>query len=81
MTTITLPPLPKPHMHNFEGWPTLYSADDLHARDLEVAMLVLAAAASAAEDETQEYENYTGQPRNLAYQCAEAIRNLGVRHE
>ncbi len=30
--------------------------------------------AKLCEDQTQEYEPFTGQPRNLAYQCADAIR-------
>ena len=32
------------------------------------------ACASVAEDQTQEYEAYTGRETNLAYQCAAAIR-------
>jgi hypothetical protein len=47
MTTITLPPLPEP-MHGFYATP-MYSPDQLRARDLEVARLVLEAAANACE--------------------------------
>lgn len=38
--------------------------------------LIVERCAQEAEDQTQEYEPYTGQPLNLSYQCAAAIRNL-----
>lgn len=40
------------------------------------AALVLEQAAKACDDQDQEYEPYTGQPRMLQYQCAEAIRAM-----
>ena len=33
-------------------------------------------AANVCESQDQEYEPYTGQPKNLAYQCAAAIRAM-----
>jgi hypothetical protein len=67
---ITLPPLPKPHMHNFEGWPTLYSADDLRARDLEIVRIVLEGAAKVAE---------LSHPDDWAFIGA-TLRNLEIKH-
>jgi hypothetical protein len=46
------------------------------------AKLVAAAeresCANLCEDTNQEYEPFTGQPRNLSYTCADAIRARGT---
>jgi hypothetical protein len=53
--------------------------NELYTRD-QIAAAVLRErqeCAELCEDTQQEYEPYTGAPHNLAYTCAEAIRNRG----
>jgi hypothetical protein len=69
--TIKLPPLP---LQIQMAHPTLVPY--FHIVQLATARAVQEACANVAEDQTQEYENYTGQSLNLAYQCAEAVRAL-----
>lgn len=72
MMSILLPPLPK---EQSLGWDTGYTADQLRARDLEVARVVLEAASRTTAgywDDRQE--------RLWAETCADAIRALEVSH-
>ena len=51
--------------------------------ELERFAILVAAAereacANLCEDTNQEYEPFTGQPRNLSYTCAAAIRARGT---
>jgi hypothetical protein len=64
MTTITLPPLPERETDGLRHW---YTADQLRARDLEVARVVLDAAISRARI-------YGG------INTSEALRALEVKH-
>lgn len=64
MSTIILPPLPAP-----ETWDKRYTPDQLRARDLEIARLVLEEAAVLAD-----------KYGNGAYLIAQEIRALEVRH-
>ena len=80
--SITLPPLPEPAgtlvppaMTAGSSWYSHgYTADQLRARDLEVARAVLEASAKVADgfspSERQSYIEY----------CPDAIRALEVRH-
>jgi len=66
-TPILLPPLPEP-MHGFYATPT-YTLDQLRARDLEVARVVLEAAAQSAY-------RYAHVPSLIS----DKIRNIEVKH-
>ena len=74
--SITLPKLPHPGMNAMLGddWADLFTADQLRARDMEIARLVLEASAKVADgfspSERQSYIEY----------CPDAIRALEVRH-
>ncbi len=69
MTTITLPPLPTHPTNGIRQW---WTADQLRARDLEVARMVLEGAANRANvmARTQEHK---------AMRIADAIRALEVK--
>jgi hypothetical protein len=67
--SITLPPLPHPVMNAMLGddWADLFTADQLRARDIEVARLVLEAAADWCK----------GRGHLVT---ADVLRSLEVRH-
>jgi hypothetical protein len=67
MTTITLPPLPSIYENHAGKW---IDVDDVRARDLEVARVVLEGAAKVCDD------TWGGKSSMSA-----AIRNIEVRHE
>ena len=72
MSAIKLPPLP-----NFRDWP--YTHEELRARDLEVARVVLEAAANFCDDE---YRTPDGWGTTAAdRRCAAGIRALEFKHE
>ena len=78
--SITLPKLPHPVMNAMLGddWEDLFTADQLRARDLEVARLVLEAAAKLCKG-----ERLLGLDDERAYYgelMVDAIRALEVRH-
>lgn len=91
--SITLPPLPEPPAWmDDEGdvfarpetpemalsLPTmLYTTDQLRARDIKVARLVLKAAADLVDDNAA---YCSGQTASILGSNADAIRALGVRH-
>lgn len=60
--SIPLPPLP-----NFRDWP--YTHEELRARDLEIARVVLEAVANLCYD------------RHVVYYVTDAIRALEFHHE
>lgn len=70
MNKIVLPPLPDPRPHAFLPHEVL-------ARDLEVARVVLEAAAKACEHWSKQNWVYV----NGAIQCEKVIRALEFRHE
>ena len=85
--SIPLPKLPHPVMNAMLGddWEDLFTADQLRARDIEVAWLVLEAAAQSCEQQAGRIRNL----RNTWEQEAAAspldhaallIRALEVRH-
>jgi hypothetical protein len=80
MTTIILPPLPEPR----SGWVaddhhmTWYTADQLRARDLEVARMVLEGAANLCKQNAERWVDYRA--CYVANECAKAISNLEVKH-
>ena len=65
MTKIPLPPLPQFHTHG----PVALNPEGIRARDLEVARVVLEAAAQACF------------PAYWADECADEIRKLKVSHD
>ena len=68
MSTIKLPPLPAPlRARIFDGMASVYSPDQLRARDLEVARVALEAAARVLDGECLDH-------------LQRAIRNLKVSH-
>ena len=74
--SITLPPLPK--VDHDAGWHRQYTADQLRARDIEVARLVLEAAAKLCKG-----ERLLGLDDERAYYgelMVDAIRKMEVRH-
>ena len=75
---ITLPKLPHPVMNAMLGddWGDLFTADQLRARDLEVARLVLEAAAQAAGPE----DSYQDRWFAAKADAVKRIRALEVRH-
>ena len=84
--SITLPPLPDEFlMHPTQG--ECYTADQLRARDLEVARFVLEAAAKALDRLDKQARRYfaekgsAGMPEYDAVDCAREIRNLKVNHD
>ena len=83
MTTIKLPPLPAPlRARIFDGMASVYSPDQVRARDLEVAKCVLEAAAKAFEAEVDTWDEmrkrgYSGAIRRKG---ATAIRALEFKH-
>ena len=68
--SITLPPLP-----NFREWP--YSHEELRARDIEVARVVLEACAKACAPPVFSHEA----DACVAHNCIAAIRALEIKHE
>ena len=76
--SITLPPLPHPVMNAMLGddWEDLFTADQLRARDLEVARLVLEAAAQAAQPD----DSYRDEWFCAKADAVKRIRALQVRH-
>jgi len=87
MTTITLPPLPEPDFALDQGDEPCYYAHTLRARDLEVARLVLEAAAKNCDDAA--IRLFSGKSRvnqvdrhvaEVLRDKAKAIRNLEVKH-
>ena len=77
---ITLPPLPHPVMNAMLGddWADLFTADQLRARDIEVARLALEAAAKLCEG-----ERLLGLDDERAYYgelMVDAIRKMEVHH-
>ena len=78
--SITLPKLPHPVMNAMLGddWEDLFTADQLRARDLEVARLVLEAAAKLCKG-----ERLLGLDDERAYYgelMVDAIRKMEVHH-
>lgn len=73
--SITLPPLPK--VDYDAGWHRQYTADQLRARDLEVARLMLKAAADLVDSNAA---CCSGQTAAILGANADAIRALQVRH-
>lgn len=57
--SITLPPLPHPVMNAMLGddWADLFTADQLRARDMEIARLVLEAAAQTCKQKAGRMRN------------------------
>lgn len=92
--SITLPPLPK--VDYDAGWHRQYTADQLRARDLEVARLVLEGAAKHIQKQADDYDEahghtdpdtgtreYPGEGEAYVFEMtelADAIRTLEVRH-
>jgi ABC-type branched-subunit amino acid transport system ATPase component len=77
---MNLPPLPKPHAVSNNLWYSrLYTADQLRARDLEVAKAVLEEAAKLCLDESAVayYEN----ERSMATYLERKIRAMEIKHE
>lgn len=73
MSTIKLPPLPAPlRARIFDGMASVYSPDQLRARDLEVARVVLEAAANVCENPGPywDWDDFTN-----------AVRALEFKHE
>lgn len=77
--SITLPPLPHPVMNAMLGddWADLFTADQLRARDIEVARLVLEGAADLVDSNAA---CCSGQTAAILGANADAIRALEVRH-
>ena len=75
---IILPKLPHPVMNAMLGddWADLFTADQLRARDIEVARLVLEAAAQAAGPE----DSYQDRWFAAKADAVKRIRALEVRH-
>jgi len=73
--SITLPPLPP--VDYDAGWQRQYTADQLRARDREIARIVLEAAAQAAQPDDS-YQDEWFYAKADAVKC---IRALEVRHE
>lgn len=75
--SITLPKLPHPVMNAMLGddWEDLYTADQLRARDLEVARLMLEAAAKVCRD-----FHATDSLSNYGLVMARMIDEVEVRH-
>jgi hypothetical protein len=84
MTTITLPPLPLPHFGAPWNPPMVFTEDQLRARDLEVARLVLEEAAKLCRKEAA--ASVIGHTRKAVWQaevagrCAAAVDALEVKH-
>ena len=72
--SITLPPLPERNPRSYK-W-TEREKQELRARDLEVAQLVLEAAAKVCEHWSNRNHVYV----NGALRCGKDIRALEVRH-
>ena len=72
--SITLPPLPEPV--NKHGFNCIQTLDQLRARDLEVARLVLEAAAQAAQPD----DSYRDEWFCAKADAVKRIRALEVRH-
>lgn len=84
--TIPLPPLPDPLIQHRATFATIigYTADQLRARDLEVARVVLEAAAKVCEATYQEHKNgrFVTLPQfDGGADCADAIRALEFTHD
>ena len=80
MSTIKLPPLPERETDGLRSW---WTADQVRARDLEVARVALEAAAKAFEAEVDTWDEmrkrgYSGAIRRKG---ATAIRALEFKHE
>ena len=77
---ITLPPLPHPVMNALLGddWEDLFTADQLRARDIEVARLVLEGAKGALVQASIEAKR--GTDRAVLTAAAIIVRALEVRH-
>ena len=75
MTAIVLPPLPP--MTHYGGTATVVSPEWLRARDLEVARVVLEAAADIVDDNAA---YCSGQTAAILRSNADAIRKMEVRH-
>ena len=73
--SITLPPLPEPV--NKHGFNCIQTLDQLRARDLEVARLVLEAAADLVD---RNADHCSGQTAAILWANADAIRKMEVRH-
>lgn len=75
--SITLPKLPHPVMNAMLGddWEDLFTADQLRARDIEVARLVLEAAAKVCRD-----FHATDSLSNYGLVMARMIDEVEVRH-
>ena len=78
--SITLPPLPHPVMNAMLGddWEDLFTADQLRARDIEVAWLVLGGAKGALVQASIEAKR--GTDRAVLTAAAIIVRALEVRH-
>jgi len=81
--SITLPPLPHPVMNAMLGddWEDLFTADQLRARDIEVARIVLEGV--AAEIRKWGDESRAAKDEHVALFCqitAASVEKLEVRH-
>ena len=82
---IILPPLPHPVMNAMLGddWADLFTTDQLRARDLEIARLVLEAAAQTCKQKAGRMLNmrdYDYAGSNALDHAAMLINELQVRH-
>jgi len=77
---IILPPLPHPVMNAMLGddWADLFTADQLRARDMEIARLVLEGAKGALVQASIEAKR--GTDRAVLTAAAIIVRALEVRH-
>lgn len=73
--SITLPKLPEPV--NKHGFNCIQTLDQLRARDLKVARLVLKAAADLVDSNA---DHCSGQTAAILRANADAIRKMEVRH-
>ena len=86
--SITLPKLPHPVMNAMLGddWEDLFTADQLRARDIEVARLVLEAAAKVLTEHQIPVGNSAAGEMACEWtldalkECRATIRALEVRH-
>lgn len=87
MSTIKLPPLPAPlRARIFDGMASVYSPDQLRARDLEVAKAVLEAAAKVLTEHQIPVGNSAAGEMACRWtydalkECRDDIRNLEFKH-
>lgn len=87
MSTIKLPPLPAPlRARIFDGMASVYSPDQLRARDLEVARVALEAAAQRLEAQAANIDKLVSRDSwdasaSSVRQGACYVRALEIKHE